>query len=437
MTYRAHLAIEDQFFELAKADADSEQFEASVRRVNRRLGTSWRTPGGELPVQLVGSEGRVRFSGIVGYLELASLEFVIAPKYSSHPEAADDLIDLLPIAMTFEPSCVRIDPRGVRAQRLSRRMRDLVASYFAIKVSHALQSQPLRVYQRVRERRSSLRGRLLSDWHFRSLPHQRHQLPCEFSELTQENPIVGLLRWCASELRRTSSLGSVRRRLAAIEAAMQPVPFDAAGPLPRLESIPASASEYREPVRLALEVAHGRRGAAPGTPTPPVPTSQTASVLVLTHKAFQGFVSAVMTQAAKPLGLSERRQQSRPYARRVGSHVERSSRPDEVLVDKANSPIVVGDAKYVGRLGSSAGIGREHFYQVGAAARAFGVGSALIVAPRIEGVDDEFEEWNLVSFSGERGIVVGIYRLDLRRLAADPDGVIRSVTGALQRIVGP
>ncbi len=436
MNRRAHRAIENQPFDLSQTGVDPERFKVSVQRVNRRLGTSWKSPDGESPVQFTSFEGMARFSGIAGYISLADNEFVISPKYSSRPEAADELIDLLPIAVAFEPSCLRIDPRGVRAQRFSRRMRDLVGAYFAVKLSSALQSQPLRVYLRVQKRQSLLRGRLLIEKHLRTLPHKRHQLPCEFSEFTQYNPIVGLLRWCASELRRTSRLRSVRRRLAAVESAMPPVNFDVSGPLPMFESIPAAASEYREPVRLAIEVARERRGAAPGAPTPRMPRSQTASVLVLTHKAFQGIVSAVLTEAAKPLGLSERRQQSRRYAWRMTNHAERRLTPDEVLVDREREPILVGDAKYVGRSGGRNGVGSEHFYQVSAAARVFGVGSALIVAPRIERMGDEFEEWELVSSRGERAVVVGVYRLDLERLAAEPSGVIRSVTDALHRIIG-
>ena len=441
MTRLVHKAIENQVFclDLAQAGVDPKRFESSVQRVNRRLGISWKSPGRESPVYFDSSGGkaRLRFSGIAGYLELAGIPFVIVPKYSSCPKATDEFIDLLPIAVTFEPSCVSIDPRGVRAQRLSLRMRDLIGAYFADQVSRALRSQPLRMYQRVQERRSSLRGRLLTGQHLRSLPHQRHQLPCDFSAFTQDNPIVGLLRWCATELRRMSSLSVVRRRLAAVEAAILPVPFDVAGPLPKLESVPASASEYREPVRLALAVARGKLGAAPGTQTTRVPISQTASVLVLTHKAFQGLVSAVMTQAVKPLGLTERRQQTKAYAQRLTDNRKRYLMPDEILVDGAGSPIMVGDAKYVGRSEHSNGIESEHFYQVSSAARAFGVRSALIVAPRIEGVGDEFEEWELVHGAVEDTVVIGVYRLDVRRMAAEPGGVIENVTEALSRITRP
>jgi len=386
--------------------------EKAVKRVNRATTRSGKGERDAKRIKFSVENGvpKLRFEAVAGFVSLGGLDAHIAPKVwptpkgkpgsddgsdtgAAVPDANDHwraLLDrMLEVGGGRAGQAIAVLPDALHAGLDERGLLEPIARYYADRLLHALDEQPLMAYQRLREDTPFLRGGLRLVKQLTRPPHQQHRLACEYSRLTKENPCVDLLRWANGMFYRLARLPSTRRRLA---AAMERMGKSQRLPPPhviaRLRS-PVGADPYKEPLEFARALylsreRCGQRG-----------SSKTTGVLIRMNDFFEAFVSGLYRRLAARRGDGFRatRQAVTPLAHSNWEGYRKDSgrhevRPDDVLIQN-DRVILTSDAKYKGRQPTTKDsktyerIDAADLYQVISACVATNTPHGLVVRPAI------------------------------------------------------
>ncbi|MEX2154430.1 MAG: hypothetical protein WD825_13905 [Gemmatimonadaceae bacterium] len=442
-TLPVHHVAEERASSLDLNDRQLFAVAKSAAFANRQLTRFRRSEA--LPIEVDVVRRTIRFSGVSGVLNLGGASFHVRPKFVSSGEWVPGLLALVGLGIRFEPASVEFVSGTVDASLSSFGLADLVGAHFSHVLKTALNAHPLVLFERQELATTAAKGRPLVARHILAPPERRHLFPSSFSKLTTDNATAHLLAWACRFLTIQCRMPAVRSSLAQLAERLPNGRFDPNGVLPRLETLPASQSAYREAVDVALQIAAQRRGSpAPGRDR--YRAGRTASFAVLTHLAFQGAVSALFRWGVRDLPVRHLRQHSLTFAHRRGpgfGSATRTSKPDDAFFDHSGQALLVSDSKYIGR-GEIAGVTGsdrnglpiDSFYQVISDALALGTTNALLVQPKVQRTRSplvDLENWEVASPLTEQPFDVTIVRIDLDALQS-PKDLIASLRDAIARI---
>lgn len=411
------------FFGVVPTAGQLEEERARIAVLGRRLRTELglRTDAVAVVDTPVGAE--LATVGIAGTLTIGNRTLDIRPKHVSDP--AEDwhspLLAMLERAERRRSHFSRL--RMLRHHRLT--FVDQVAMSLAYELEAATRHAEVRSYRSHREELPQVRGRILVTQQLRSALLKPHRVVCEVDTLTADNPVNKLLRWAARDLGVLTRDPQVRRELS-VQAERLPdvVPF-AAPPAQLSFVLPRQYHHYRGAVDIALSFARGR-GVERG-----LTSLSGAGFVVGTERLFESFIegSIAAALADKPGWRSEAQVRS-VFATPLGSERTFYSKPDNLVV-RDGTPVLVVDAKYKrfedditdgGTFGSKPS--HSDLYQMAAACVAHHVPRALLVYPRLSGIDKDWvPKWWSIAMTGHE-ILVGAVTVPLFSLG-NPDGQLR------------
>ena len=395
--------------------------EKAVSVCNRRL-VSTNALSENLPIQLDPYRRQIRFSGISGFLNLGPVFVTIRPKFMGENHWVSRLSNAL--VLSGGPGRMVILPGTLSAAWLTSRFVDPFARLFVQSLLKALESHPLLAYHRIEGELSFVRGRILLHKQLIKSPTRQHEVSCSFSEFTNNNEYIHLLRWAVIEFQR---LARARETQLALKAALDRLPQVESSDsfrFPTLRPLPPGMSIYREPFELAQELLRARRRSVSTIKS----DKKICGVIAIMHECYEAMVSYLYRRISSRLGIKTLAQSTWEFVKRSGpglGYRRRYVRPDDILYcSESMLPILVSDSKYVGRIGTEAQTKKHkldagNFYQVVCTCMSAGTRAGLIVQPFTEDLEEkvpQFERWE-TSVGFQKGIIsIGVLRLDFRVL---------------------
>ena len=412
-------AQENRAFEI---DLPAASLRATARRLNvvcrRRFPTRDGKPG-KRTFLAVDESGAPSFREVAGFVRVCGRHVDVAPKFVA-AGAPDWRASLSAMLETGGPRAARevaVLPGAVGSGITQAGFLEPVAAWFASALHAALDEHPLWTYERRRQEHAFVRGRLLLARQLAKLPHEQTRVSCDFSRQTVDNPLVGLLRWAATDLRRRSASLSTRRLLHTAVERLPPGPLGRPARQPATR-LPPGASAYADLLALARDLYAGNARATDSG------GRRSHGLVIRTAPFFEAFVSGLMRDwAARSQDRSSERQQTfdlavfRSQAEREEERSgvnPRQSKPDDVL-RLGKRVALVSDAKYKGSWHKDDhDLGREDLYQVISACLASGCGRGLVVRPAVAGSPRTgWETWVVDSTLLTEKIILGVVWLDL------------------------
>ena len=262
----------------------------------------------------------------------------------------------------------------------------------AYELETATRHAEVRSYRSHREELPQVRGRILVTEQLRSALLKPHRVVCELDILTADNPVNRLLHWADPRTRLLTRDPQVRRELSVQAGKLPDVTPFAALPAQLAFVLPRQYHHYRGAVDIALSFARGR-GSERG-----LTSLSGAGFVVGTERLFESFIEGSITEAlgGEPAWSSQAQVRS-IFAIPLGRERTFYSKTRQPCFDRMVFAVLVVDAKYKrfedditddGSFGSKPS--HSDLYQMAAACVAHHVPRALLVYPRLSGVDTDW-----------------------------------------------
>ncbi len=393
---------------------DAEDFQDPRGSIATAIGTQnkalkWSLGLREEPfvVSHAGGRSTFRARGIAGSVRVGATWIDVIPQFAAREP--DGWVEALLTIMHRATAKRAFEiPFGAIAGRRLVDFVDHISMTFANHLNEAYNSGLIRTYHSSVDSGRAVRGRLLTTPSAIVAVLRRPGIVTfEETLLDERNDFNDLLLWAGNILLGLTRKARVRTVLRSAIMPLRNITVAPKDPPRRLAPVPRQYGEYSVPLQIAEELL---RGNVSGIKAVGV---EGAALLVKTSSIYERFVERSVSIAAAKLRLSSRYQASVEYGSPQGAYPPLCTRPD-VLVNKANAPLLVIDAKYkiVDDVMQRSGTAND-YYQVLTSMIAHKVRHGLLLFPTRSHLTDRLQSWTVL-IGGERYILYSA-SLDIER----------------------